>query len=101
MKVLRTIIRLFCDYRPLAFFGWIALILELLALGFFLPVLHEYFETGLVARFPTLIVCGFLAIAGIQLFSVSLVLQMIRHKDKRDFELHLTNVMDHYRQLLS
>ena len=101
LKVLRTIIRLFCDYRPLAFFGWIALILELLALGFFLPVLHEYFETGLVARFPTLIVCGFLAIAGIQLFSVGLVLQMIRHKDKRDFELHLTNVMDHYRQLLS
>ena len=64
-KVLRTIARLFRNYKPLAFFGLLALLLAVIAAAMFVPVLLEYSATGLVEHFPTLIVCGFVAIAAI------------------------------------
>ena len=45
-KVLRTILRLYKNYRPLSFFGIIAAFLAILSVGFLLPVLQEYFEVG-------------------------------------------------------
>ena len=56
-KVLGTIGRLFKNYRPFMFFGILAAILAVFGVGFMVPVLSEYFQTGLVPRFPTLIVC--------------------------------------------
>ena len=58
-KVLKTIIRLFKDYKPLRFFTTIAFVLFVIALIFFVPVVGTYVSTGLVPNFPTLIVCGF------------------------------------------
>ena len=55
-KVLRTIARLFRTYKPFAYFGILGLFLGVIAAILFIPVLIEYFQTGLVARFPTLIV---------------------------------------------
>ena len=52
-KVLRTIASLFRTYKPMAFFGVIALILAVLGVGFMIPVLVEFNHTGLVERFPT------------------------------------------------
>ena len=84
-KVLRTIIRMLRNYRPLRFFGFMSLFMMLLALILFVPVFGEYLATGLVPRIPTLIVSGFLVIAAlISLFS-GLILHMIAQKDKRDF----------------
>ena len=57
MKVLFTIMRLFREYKPMRFFSLLAFALMALAVGFFIPVLLEWFGTGLVAKFPTLIVC--------------------------------------------
>ena len=57
-KVLKTIIRLFKDYKPLRFFTTIAFVLFVIALIFFVPVVGTYVSTGLVPNFPTLIVCG-------------------------------------------
>ena len=88
-KVLRTIIRMLRNYRPLRFFGFMSLFMMLLALMLFVPVFGEYLATGLVPRIPTLIVSGFLVIAAlISLFS-GLILHMIAQKDKRDFEFHI------------
>jgi len=67
-KVLMTIVKLYKNYKPFAFFNTIAILLSLISIGFFVPVLIEYFNTGLVSRFPTLIVCGFVFIAAIQSF---------------------------------
>lgn len=58
-KVIKTIIRLFKDYKPLRFFTTIALVLFVLALIFFVPVMGTYVNTGLVPNFPTLMVCGY------------------------------------------
>ncbi len=89
MKVLRTIFRMFRQYRPLAFFGFLALLLTLVAVGFFIPVAVEFMETGLVPKFPTLIVCGFAVLAAIQSFFAGLILHNLGMKDRRDFEFRL------------
>ena len=99
IKVLLTIAKLFRVYKPLAFFGSIALVLMLLAVGFFIPVLVEFVQTGLVPKFPTLIACGFVGIAAIQSFFTGLLLESIRHKNKQDFEMDLIHIQINYRRL--
>ena len=89
MKVLHTIWKLFRTYKPMVFFGIIALLLTVVSLVMFLPVFTEYFHTGLVPRFPTLIVSGFVMIAAIQSFFSGLVLETINRKNRQDFELEL------------
>lgn len=99
-KVLKTIFRLYKNYRPLQFFGVIALILILIAAGFFVPVLSDYIKTGEVMRFPTLIVCGFTAIAALQAFFSGLILSCIIQKNRQDFEMYLHNASREYEKLL-
>ena len=98
-KVLMTIARLFKNYKPFAFFGLISLMLALLSMLFMAPVLVEYAKTGLVPRFPTLIVCGITLLASLLLFVSGLILSTLQEKDKRDFEFQLQQVTDRYRQL--
>lgn len=89
IKVIGTIVRLFQTYRPLAFFGTVAAILMVLAIGFFIPVWITYADTGMVPNFPTLIVCGFVALASIQSFFAGLILQTMYRKNRQDFEMPL------------
>ena len=96
IKVLGTIVRLFRDYMPLAFFGFFSLLLFLLAAVFFLPVLLEYIKTGLVLRFPTLIVSGLAALAGLLSFFSGLILHTLIRKNKQDFEFKLQLVKYQY-----
>ncbi len=87
VKVLKTIFKLFMEYRPLPFFSIIALLLILIAVILFIPILTEFFKTGLVPRFPTLICSGFLAITGIMSFFTGLCLHIIIKKDRKNYEL--------------
>lgn len=89
MKVLKTIVRLYRNYRPMGFFGGISAVLLLLAIGFFIPILIKFFRTGLVPNYPTLIVCGFTVIAAIQAFFAGLMLKTMHQKNRQDFELEL------------
>ena len=91
-KVLRTIARLFRTYKPMAYFGIMSFILMALAVGFFIPVLITFIKTGLVPNYPTLIVCGFAAIAGILSFFAGLILETMVHKNKQDFEMRLIEI---------
>lgn len=88
-KVLMTIFRLVKDYKPLAFFTTVAAILTVIAAGLFVPVFWEYLETGLVARFPTLIVAGFVFLGGLLTFCCGLILDTVIKKDRQNFELWL------------
>lgn len=89
MKVLRTIMRLFRNYKPLVFFGIISGILAILSTVFMIPVFITYFKTGLVPDFPTLIVCGFTMMAAICSLFTGLQLQNAIQKNHQDFEMHL------------
>ncbi len=92
IKVIWTIIRLFRNYRPFCFFSFIALGLAMISLGFVIPVFMEYFETGLVPRFPTLIVCGFVMIAAIQSLFSGLLLETMAQRNRQEFELELYRI---------
>ena len=93
-KVLGMIFRLYRDYKPFGFFSILALVLAAAAVLFFIPVLMEYFATGLVLKFPTLIVCGFVMMAAIQSFFAGLILSNMALKNRRDFEYRLTLVCE-------
>ncbi len=97
LKVIRTIFHLFCDYRPMFFFSLLATFLLILSGVMFVPVLNDYFATGLVARFPTLIVCGFGAVAAIISFFSGLILQTIKNNERREFEFRLHQVNEWYK----
>jgi len=87
MRVLRTIFNMFRFYRPLVFFCWIGFALLLFAVALALPVLAEYFKTGLVPRFPTLIVACFALTAALISVCIGLVLDAVKKQSDQAFEL--------------
>lgn len=90
-KVLRTIFNLFKNYKPFQFFSLIAAVLLLIDAAFFVPLVWIPFrQTGLVEHFPTLIVCGFTALAALLSFFNGMVLDSIKQKEKREFEFRLS-----------
>lgn len=99
IKVLKTIVKLHRNYKPASFFGWIGAILMLLATVFFIPVLITYIRTGQVPNFPTLIVCGFAAIAALLSFFTGLQLQNAVQKNKQDFELERIRANREFRSM--
>ncbi len=92
MKVLWTIVRLFRDYKPRVFWGMIAAILYVLSIILVVPVLIDFTKTGIVARFPTLIVAGFAAVIGTLCLFAGMILQAIARNSRREFEFKLQQV---------
>lgn len=97
-KVIMTIIKLYKNYKPFGFFSWIAVILALVATVFLVPVLCEYAATGLVMRFPTLIVCCFVYLGAMQSFFAGMMLSTIKQKNMQDFETRLATLQNRYRE---
>ena len=94
IKVLCKIVQLFKNYKPFGFFGLISFLLMLLAAVLFIPILLEFVQTGLVPKFPTLIVSGFMALAAIQAFFSGMILSEIAAKERREFEYRMNCVED-------
>lgn len=91
-KVLKTIVTLFRDYKPLLFFSISSAICNMCAIALFVPVLFEYFATGLVLRFPTLIVSGVFLTIGILLWICGLILHVTVKKHRQLYELFLNQI---------
>lgn len=89
IKVIKTITKLFKEYRPFVFFGIISLIFLLISLILGTPVLYEYFETGLVPRFPTLIVSCICLILCFLMWVTGIILDVIIKKNKEQYELFM------------
>ena len=88
-KVLMTILRLYKDYKPLPFFGLITAVLGVLGMGLFVSVFAEFTLTGLVPRFPTLIVSGFILMAALLSLVCGLILDTSGKNARKNFELQL------------
>ena len=100
IKVLRMIGRLFRTYRPLQYFGLLSAVLSLVSLGFVTPVIRDYMQTGLVERFPTLIVCCFVFLTAIISFFAGMLLQTLSIKDRQEFEMWLHKAADRKKELM-
>ena len=87
IKVLKMIVRLYWSYNPMGFFGIIAGLLALIAICFCLPVLADYFRTGLVD-------------AAIQSLFAGLQLQTNVQKGRQDFEMQLNRVAEQKKKMM-
>ncbi len=93
VKVLKTIATLFKEYRPAFFFNIISAILLIISLFMITPVFMEYFKTGLVPRFLTLIVGGVILTVSLLLWICGIILQVIVKKHKQLYELILNQMV--------
>lgn len=98
VKVLSTIANLFREYRPFAFFTCVAALLWIVSLVLFIPVFVEFMNTGLVMRFPTLIVSGVIAIMGLLLWVCGIILSVIVKKHRQLYEIFLNQIESGYRK---
>lgn len=89
-KVLKTIGTLLRDTKPFAFFGWIALILAIVAVALFIPIWMSFLNTGRVDKIPTLIVVGTIAVFALLCFFTGVILTSLRKNQKKEFERDLT-----------
>lgn len=88
-KVMNTILKLFIHYRPFFFFSLIAMVLLAIAIALFIPVFITYLNSGLVPKFPTLIVSCSLGIIAILFFLIGLILNSITQHAKFIFNAML------------
>ena len=98
-KVIKTIIKLYKNYKPLSFFTWLSVLLGLIGLIFLFPVLIDYIHTGLVPKMPSFVASVFFFMSSIQSFFGGLILQTIVNKGKQDFEIKLNEYKDKYKLL--
>ena len=85
-KVLKTIARLFKEYKPTIFFSIVGMLFLIISLIFGIPVFVDYFKTGLVERFPTLIFSGFMLMISILSFVCGIILEVVVKKHRQIFE---------------
>ena len=88
-KVLLTIFNLFRYYKPLKFFGTLSIVLWIASLSLFIPVFIEFLQTGLVPRFPTLIVSLILMLSTFLSFVCGLILDTISKNNRKNFEIQM------------
>lgn len=89
MKVLLTIFNLYRDYQPLKFFGVFSLLLGVFSLLLFIPVFTEFLRTGLVPRFPTLIVSAVMMLAAFLSLVCGLILDTHAKNSRKSFEVQM------------
>ncbi len=92
-KVLMAIASLFKDYRPMAFFGWLALLFALLGLAAGLPVVWEFVATGLVEKLPSAVLAAALVMCGALSLTAGLILDTVAKSSRRAWEVEVYKVM--------
>ena len=98
-KVIKTILRMFKDYRPLKFFSSIAAVLFVLGAVFFVPILTKYIRLGVVTKIPSLIVICFVILTAIICLFSGIILTTLVQQHKQDFEFQLQQVSNEYKRL--
>lgn len=89
IKVVKTIIRMFKDYRPFAFFSIVALILLIFGLIAGVPVLIEFVKTSYITKMPSAILAtGFVSLSAIA-FQCGVILDTITRQHKENYELNV------------
>ena len=85
IKVLSTIFRMIREYRPLPFFGGVGLVIGVLGVILCGRVTMDFMQTGMVARFPTLIGAVMLVITGLLLIVAGVILDVMAKNDRKAF----------------
>ncbi len=76
-RILRTILLLVKEQRPLQLFSLVAALLTLASLALGLPVIAEFMRTGLVPRLPTAVLATGLILLGMLALACGLILDSV------------------------
>ncbi len=87
IRVIMMIGTLFKDYRPLKFFGLVAIVFLAAALALGLPVVAEFLATGLVPRLPTAVLAASLVFLSAIALASGLILDTVAKSERRQWEL--------------
>ncbi|WP_217969379.1 glycosyltransferase [Adlercreutzia caecimuris] len=93
MLVLAAIASLFRDYRPMAFFGWLAVILAVLGLVAGVPVVAECLDTSYVTRLPSAVLAVALMILAALSLTAGLILDTVARSHRRQWEMRVYRVI--------
>lgn len=83
--VLQAIASLFRDYRPMAFFGWVALLFGIVGVAVGMPVVFEYVDSGYVGRFPSAVLAIALVLCGALSLTAGLILDTVAKTHRRQW----------------
>jgi len=89
MRVLKTVFALFKDFRPLLFFNFFAGLMLIIGAVLFSFPFVGYIETGMVSKFPTLMVSIFVLMCALMSFVCGVILDSIRKQTRTFYELEL------------
>jgi glycosyltransferase involved in cell wall biosynthesis len=85
-RILKTIFRLYMSERPFSFYGICSALIAAVAILISVPVVIEYLHTGLVPRFPTIILSASMMVCALLSLMCGLILDNVtrgRHEMKR------------------
>lgn len=88
-KVIKTIIKMFKDHKPLRFFSIIFMVLFLLGLIVGIPVIVEFCKTGYITKMPSAILATGIITLAVIAEQCGLILHTIVKQHKEDYELNL------------
>ena len=89
IKVVKTIVRMFKDYKPLRFFGIISFILFCLSLLIGIPVIVEFIKTSYITKIPSAILAtGLVSLSAISL-QCGIILDTITRQHRENYELNI------------
>ncbi len=89
MKVVKTIIKMYKNYKPLKFFTYIAIIIFLLGLLVGMPVIVEFFKTNYITKVPSAILATGLVILAVIVGQCGVILDTVVKINKENYQLNL------------
>ena len=94
MLVLAAIASLFRDYRPMAFFGWLTVLLAVCGLFAGVPVIGQYLDTGYVTKLPSAVLAVAFMITAALSLTAGLILDTVAKSHRRQWEMSVYRVME-------
>ena len=89
LKVLKTIFKMYKDYKPLRFFSYIAIILFLIGLIVGLPVIVEFFKTRYITKVPSAILATGLVTLSVIIGQCGVILDTVVRLNRENYQLSL------------
>ena len=89
LKVIKTIFKMFKDYKPRTFFWFIAIVLGILGLLVGIPVIVEFAQTGYITKMPSAVLATGIEIFALITAQCGVILDTIVKQHKEDYELQL------------
>jgi glycosyltransferase involved in cell wall biosynthesis len=89
IRVLKTIVLLFKDFRPLLFFSSLSLVSLIVGISVGIPVITEFVRTSFITKLPSAVLASALILVSILLLTSGFILDTLVKQNKQNYELFL------------